>query len=112
MGAEHRQWRLLGQRYRSFEDRRLAGSIFRDRHGAFGWRLHWFEPSTGRTLSQYWCDEGSFFEIEELDYSSDPLAEGQWKPGNKLTELDPYIESCMREAMTIWEDEERRRESC
>jgi hypothetical protein len=103
MGEEQRQSKLLGQRYRDFEDRKLAGSVFRDQHGAFGWYLHWF--GQGRILDEYWFDNGDFFETVTFD------DDGHWKCGDKLTEIDPSIESCMRETMNIWENEERKGES-
>ena len=102
MGEEQRQWKLLGQRYRDLEDRKLCGSIFRDQNGAFGWRLNWF--GQGRILDDYWFDKGDFFETINLDN------DGHWKSGNKLTEIDPSTESCMRETMNMWEREERERE--
>jgi hypothetical protein len=102
MGEEQCQWKLFGQRYRNFEDRKLAGSIFRDHHGAFGWLLHWF--GQGRIIDEYWFDKGDFFETVKLDN------DGRWKTGNKLTEIDPSLESCMRETMNIWEKQERERE--
>ena len=103
MGEEQRQWKLLGQRYRNFEDRKLAWIDFLEiTIGAFGWLLHWF--GQGRIIDEYWFDKGDFFETVKLDN------DGHWKSGNKLTEIDPSLESCMRETMNIWEKEERERE--
>jgi len=88
MTEEQRQWRFLGNRYKDFENLRLAGSFFRDQHGVFGWRLDWF-------------DKGHFFEVVWLDN------DGHWKPGKKLTPDGVYKETYMREAMIVWENEER-----
>ena len=102
MADEQRQWRLLGQRYIDFENLRLAGSIFRDQQGLSGWHLHWFDIQQCRLLEeQYWFDKGDFFEIVRLD------DDGHWKCGRKLTKGDAYKEMWMREAMAIWESEER-----
>ena len=104
MAEEQRHWKLLGQRYRDFENQRLAGSIFRDQKVAFGWYLHWFDLLHGRIVDEYWFDKGDFFETVVLD------GDGHWERGKKLTEVDPYKELCMRDAIDIWETEERQRE--
>jgi len=102
MPEEQRQWRFLGNRYKDFENLRLAGSFFRDQQGVFGWRLDWFDIQQSRTLNeQYWFDKGHFFEVVWLDNDS------HWKPGKKLTPNGVCKETCMREAMIVWENEER-----
>jgi hypothetical protein len=102
MEEVQRGWKLLGQRYKNFEDQKLAGSIFRDQRGAFGWYLHW--SGQGQILAEYWFDKGDFFETVKLDN------DGHWESGNKLTEIDPSTELCMRETMSVWEKQERERE--
>jgi hypothetical protein len=96
----------LGQRYRDFENLRLAGSIFRDQQGEFGWYLHWFDIQQGQLLdAQYWFDKGDFFETVSLD------DDGHGNCGKKLTKGDAYKEICMREAISVWEAEERESEN-
>lgn len=104
MGEDQREWKLLGQRYRDVGDQKLGGSVFRDQHGAFGWKLFWF--GQGRVQDEYWFDKEEFFEVIALDN------EGfRWKRGNRLSEIEPSKESYMRETISIWEKENRERGS-
>jgi hypothetical protein len=102
MAEEQRHWILLGQRYRDFDNLRLTGSMFRDQQGVFGWHLGWFDIQQYRLVDeQYWFDKGDFFEAVWLDH------DGHWKCRRKRTKGAAYKEMCMREAMTIWESEQR-----
>ncbi len=113
MSGEPIQWRILRQSYRAFGDRMVNGTLYRDQHGAFAWRLStWvkddrpFAEYYRASNEEYWSSKGEFFEIAYLDYSTNPLAEGQWNIGKKVTEIDPFKELCLREAMSDWEQEE------
>src|SRR5262249_5357876 len=113
MSGEQIQWRIRRQSYRAFGDRMVNGTLYRDQHGAFGWKLiMWvkderpFAEYYRASKEEYWSFGGEFFEIEYLDYSTNPLAEGHWRIGEKMTEIDPFKELCLREAMGDWEKEE------
>lgn len=94
------------------------GTLYRDQHGAFAWFLHTrvkddrpFAEYYRSSLHEYWSSRGEFFEIEWLGHSTNPLAEGHYNIGKKVTEIDAFEESCLREAMSDWEKEERESSS-
>jgi len=113
VSKEQIRWRILRQSYRAFGERMVNGTLYRDQHGTFGWKLStWvkddrpFAEYYRASNEEYWSLGGEFFEIEYLDYSTNPLAEGHWKIGKKVIEIDTSKELCLREAMSDWEKEE------
>lgn len=114
MSEEQIRWRILRQSYRAFGDRMVNGTLYGDQHGTFAWKLiTWvkddrpFHEYYRSSKDEYYSSGGEFFEVEYLDYSTNPLAEGHWKIGKKVIEIEPLKELCLREAMNDWEKEER-----